>query len=219
MSMKKMYGVLIRFLNGDEELHGIYNSFNEAKNAVGGFLKFVEKKYYTKDFMEVGYLSKPIVINNENYEVKYVGPFKEKVNFDDNFPLKFKVIKVISGRFLDNKNNKLVQTESNLYNKKEEKYKTAQKVAALINSIYFEKDIEKKRQLIENSLIICQKSRHNIRSYPEIIEYLDDVKKILKPYKGGFINEDAEKYFLTKIVPFFQEHDDDGYVYCLDIIH
>ena len=35
MSVK--YGVLIKFCNGEDELHGIYNSFEEAKKLLMGF--------------------------------------------------------------------------------------------------------------------------------------------------------------------------------------
>lgn len=203
--MSKKYGVLIKFFNDEDELHGIYNSFEEAKSAINGFLKFTAEKYNWPD-MDLFNSYVPSGANELNF-VEVNPPFE----MDKDFPVMFKVIPVVSGRFMDkNKSNKSKEMAF------ERRYRNAQKVAVLINSIYLEKDIKKKRQLIENSLIICRKSRHHIRSYPEIIEYLDDVKKILKPFKGGFINGDAEKYFLTKIVPFFQEYGDEDYVYFLD---
>ena len=205
--MSKKYGVLIKFFNDTDELHGIYNSFEEAKSTINGFLKFIAEKY---NWPDMDLFNSYVPNNTKQFELNFV-EIDPSVEMDKDFPVKFKVIPGVSGRFIDkNKSNKSKETAF------ERKYRNAQKVAVLINSIYLEKDKEKKRQLIENSLIICQKSRHHIRSYPEIIEYLDDVKKILKPYKGGFINEDAEKYFLTKIVPFFQEYGDEDYVYFLD---
>lgn len=189
MSVK--YGVLIKFCNDVEELHGIYNSFEEAKKAVNGFLKFTAEKYNLTDIHRVF-----IQNNSEQFELNFVQGYTS-IEMDKDFPVKFKVIKVVSGRFMDkNKSNKSKEIEF------EKRYRNAQKVVGLINAINLEKDEQKKDQLIKESFsMIIQKPDKNLRSYPEIIEYLDDVKKILKPYKGGFINEDAEKYFLTKVVP------------------
>lgn len=84
-------------------------------------------------------------------------------------------------------------------------YKFAQKVASLINTIYFEKDIEKKRKLIEDSLFICQNAQHNIRNHEEMLGFIYSIKNTLKGFKGGFINPDAEIYYLTKIYPIFEK--------------
>ena len=84
-------------------------------------------------------------------------------------------------------------------------FKFAQKVASLINMIYFEKDIEKKRKLIEDSLFICQNPKQNIRNHEEMLGFIYNIKNTLKGFKGGFINPDAEIYYLTKIYPIFEK--------------
>ena len=191
--MSKKYGILIKFFNDVDELHGIYNSFEEAKSAINGFLKFTAEKY---NWLDMDLFNSYVPNNTKQFELNFV-EINPSVKMDKDFPVKFKVIPVVSGRFMDkNKSNKSKEIAF------EKRYRNAQKVAALINAINLEKDAQKKDQLIKDSFNkIIQRPDKNLRSYPEIIEYLDDVKKILKPYKGGFINEDAEKYFLIKVVP------------------
>ena len=104
------------------------------------------------------------------------------------------------------------------WSKFDRQYKFAQEVSSLINMIYYEKDIEKKRELITKSLMICQKSRHNIRNREEMLGFIYDIKNTLYGYKGGFVNPDAEHYYMTKIYPFFEKHGDEDFVYCLDEI-
>ena len=191
--MSKKYGILIKFFNDTDELHGIYNSFEEAKKAINGFLKFTAEKY---NWLDMDLFNSYVPNNTKQFELNFV-EIDPSVEMDKDFPIMFKVIPVVSGRFMNkNKSNKSKEIAF------EKRYRNAQKVAALINAINLEKDAQKKDQLIKDSFsMIIQKPDKSIRSYPKIIEYLDDVKKILKPYKGGFINEDAEKYFLINVVP------------------
>lgn len=130
-----------------------------------------------------------------------------------------RIAKVVSTEFADtdffiqrNKNRPYVEKKS----KAERKYEFAQEVSSLINMIYYEKDIKKKRELVIKSLMICQKSRHNIRNHEEMLGFIYDIKNTLEGYKGGFINPDAELYYMTKIYPIFEKHGDEYFLYYLD---
>ena len=115
-----------------------------------------------------------------------------------------------------NKNKPYVEKKNDAELKWERKYEFAQEVSELINMIYFEKDIKKKRELVTKSLMICQKSRHNIRNHEEMLGFIYDIKNTLEGYKGGFVIPDAEYYYMTKIYPIFEKHGDEDFVYYLD---
>ena len=44
------------------------------------------------------------------------------------------------------------------------------------------------------------------------------LKKTLEGYKGGFVNPDAELYYMTKIYPIFKKYGDEDFVYFLFLI-
>ena len=157
------------------------------------------------------------VFHKKSFAEQYVSDLNKKIGKT--------VSKVIPAEFADteffigkNKNKPYVEKKNDAELKWERKFKFAQKVSSLINAIYYEKDIEKKRKLVEDSLIICQKSRHNIRNNEEMLGFIYDIKNTLKGFKGGFVDPDAELYYMTKIYPIFRENGDEAFVYFLDDI-
>ncbi|MBR4316630.1 MAG: hypothetical protein IKP65_06690 [Alphaproteobacteria bacterium] len=149
--------------------------------------------------------------------------FAEQYVSNLNTKLGKRIAKVVSTKFADtdffiqrNKNRPYVEKKNNAKLKWERKYEFAQEVAELINMIYCEKDIKKKREFVTKSLMICQKSRHNIRNHEEMLGFIYDIKNTLEGYKGGFVDPDAELYYMTKIYPIFEKHGDEDFVYYLD---
>ena len=157
------------------------------------------------------------VFRKKSLAEQYISEYNKKAEYN--------ALKVISAEFADteffiekNKNKPYVEKKREAEEKFDRQFKFAQKVASLINGIYFEKDIEKKKKLVEDSLFICQKSRHNIRNYEEMQGFIYDIKKTLEGYKGGFVNTDAELYYMTKIYPIFKKYGDEDFVYFLFLI-
>ena len=155
------------------------------------------------------------VFRKKSLAEQYIAEYNKKANYN--------ALGIITTEFADteffiekNKNKPYVEKKNNAELKWERKFKFAQEVSSLINMIYYEKDIEKKHELITKSLMICQKSRHNIRNHEEMLGFIYDIKNTLKGYKGGFINPDAEYYYMTKIYPIFKKHGDEDFVYFLD---
>ena len=154
------------------------------------------------------------VFRKKSLAEQYISEYNKKAEYN--------ALEIIPTEFADteffiekNKNKPYVEKKSKAEEKFDCKYKFAQKVASLINMIYYEKDIEKKKKLIEDSLLICQKSRHNIRNHEEMLGFIYDIKNTLKGFKGGFINPDAEIFYLTKIYPIFEKYGED-FVYFLN---
>ena len=147
------------------------------------------------------------VFRKKSLAEQYISEYNKKAEYN--------ALKIIPTEFAD---KPYVEKKNTAELKWERKFKFAQEVSSLINMIYYEKDIEKKRELITKSLMICQKSRHNIRNREEMLGFIYDIKNTLYGYKGGFVNPDAEHYYMTKIYPFFEKHGDEDFVYCLDEI-
>ena len=157
------------------------------------------------------------VFRKKSLAEQYISEYNKKAEYN--------ALKIIPAEFSDteffiekNKNKPYVEKKSNAELKMERKFKLAQEVSSLINMIYYEKDIEKKRELVTKSLMICQKSRHNIRNHEEMLGFIYDIKNTLAGYKGGFVNPDAEYYYMTKIYPIFKKYGDEDFVYYLDKI-
>lgn len=155
------------------------------------------------------------VFQKKSLAEQYISEYNKKADYN--------ALEIIPTEFADteffiekNKNKPYVEKKKEAEEKFDRQYKFAQKVAFLINMIYCEKDIEKKCKLIEDSLLICQKSRHNIRNHEEMLGFIYDIKNTLKGFKGGFINPDAEYYYMTKIYPIFEKHGDEDFVYFLN---
>lgn len=147
------------------------------------------------------------VFRKKSLAEQYISEYNKKAEYN--------ALEIIPAEFADiefciekNKNKPYVEKKTNAELKWERKFKFAQKVSSLINMIYYEKDLEKKHKLIEDSLFICQKSCHNIRNHEEMLAFIYDIKNTLKGYKGGFINPDAEYYYMTKIYPIFKKYGD-----------
>lgn len=143
------------------------------------------------------------VFRKKSLAEQYISEYNKKAEYN--------ALEIIPAEFSDteffiekNKNKHYVEKKSETEEKFDRQYKFAQKVASLINMIYYEKDIEEKKKLIEDSLFICQKSIHNIRNHEEMLGFIYNIKNTLKDFKGGFINPDAEIYYLTKIYPIFE---------------
>lgn len=158
------------------------------------------------------------VFQKKSLAEQYISEYNKKAEYN--------ALEIIPTEFSDteffienNKNKHYVEKKRETEDKFDRQYKFAQKVAFLINMIYYEKDIEKKKKLVEDSLLICQKSRHNIRNLEEMQDFIYNIKNTLKGFKGGFINTDAEIFYLTKIYPIFEKYGDEDFVYYLDKIN
>jgi len=148
------------------------------------------------------------VFRKKSLAEQYISEYNKKAEYN--------ALEIIPSEFADtdffiekNKNKPYIEKKSEVEEKFEHQYKFAQKVASLINMIYYEKDIEKKRKLIEDSLFICQNSQNNIRNHEEMLGFIYDIKNTLKGFKGGFVHPDAEIYYLTKIYPVFKKNGKD----------
>lgn len=82
------FGILIEFFKigeqGSHELHGIYDTFEEAKNGLLELLKVIEKHYGLTDYLFV-----------DDFYI-YKGEYNE---IKTTFPVKLKIIEVYSERF------------------------------------------------------------------------------------------------------------------------
>lgn len=157
------------------------------------------------------------VFRKKSLAEQYISKYNKKAEYN--------ALEIITAEFADteffiekNKNKPYVEKKSEAEEKFDRQFKFAQKVAFLINMIYHEKDVEKKRKLVEDSLFICQKSQNNIRNHEEMLGFIYNIKNTLSGFKGGFIHPDAEIFYLTKIYPIFEKHGDEDFVYYLDKI-